>query len=405
MSIELQNIGAILQNTSRIIAHQREIEILKGENFNVFSILKMESKENATHSAFLGELLNPKGSHSKGNTFLKLFLETIGYIKDEEKIGNLNIETASVKLEHHIGKKDIKNISGGRIDIYIWDDKGNSMSIENKIYANDEKKQIARYYNHNKGKNKVYYLTLDGKDASVESKVNLIEGDDYNCISYSDTIVNWLEYCLKEAAEQPILRETIKQYIILIKKLTNQLTNKTMNKEIQDLIFKYYESSKIISENIGKVELKETYLFLQDVKTAIENKLKEGWNVTIDNNLNENWSGLEVTHSTWDGIKIKLEGQSKIPWNDTIYGINANSKKWDRNDIKSKLATSEILKSDFKETTFWPYYKKIFTMNNTENKSRLFDFEKRRAFVQDISEQLIELALECETLLKDVKKV
>tara|TARA_B100000378_G_C17903478_1_gene363522 strand:- start:115 stop:366 length:252 start_codon:yes stop_codon:yes gene_type:complete len=67
----------LIQDAQRIIAHHNEVSRLKGENFNVFSILNMEHKENGTHSAFLGELLNPNGSHSKGNLFLQLFLQTI----------------------------------------------------------------------------------------------------------------------------------------------------------------------------------------------------------------------------------------------------------------------------------------------------------------------------------------
>ena len=66
------NLKKLLLDAKRISDHQEEISTLKGENFNVFSILKMESKENETHSAFLGELLNPKGSHGFGSLFLKL---------------------------------------------------------------------------------------------------------------------------------------------------------------------------------------------------------------------------------------------------------------------------------------------------------------------------------------------
>ena len=51
---------------------------------------------------------------------------------------------------------------------------------------------------------------------------------------------------MKESADRPILRETIKQYIILIKKLTNQLTNQKMEDEIKKLIIKnLHESQKI----------------------------------------------------------------------------------------------------------------------------------------------------------------
>ena len=46
-----------------------------GEKFNLFSILGMESLEVKTHSRFLAELLNNKGSHLRGSSFLELFID------------------------------------------------------------------------------------------------------------------------------------------------------------------------------------------------------------------------------------------------------------------------------------------------------------------------------------------
>lgn len=69
-----KKIEKLLSDTSE--NRTKALEKLKesGENFNIFSILKMESKENDTHSAFLGELLNPNGSHLKEDLFLSAFV-------------------------------------------------------------------------------------------------------------------------------------------------------------------------------------------------------------------------------------------------------------------------------------------------------------------------------------------
>ena len=64
------NIERMLKGAKVIWNQQEEIKRLKGEHFNIFSVLNMETRENATHSAFLGELLNPKGSHLFGSLFL-----------------------------------------------------------------------------------------------------------------------------------------------------------------------------------------------------------------------------------------------------------------------------------------------------------------------------------------------
>ena len=120
----------LLGNVKRILKHQEEIKKLKGENFNVFSILKMESKENGTHSAFLGELLNPKGAHNFGNIFLHLFLQQIG---NEE----LDLNATEVILEYSLGAVNDTAKTGGRVDIYIKDATNNTICIENKIYATE----------------------------------------------------------------------------------------------------------------------------------------------------------------------------------------------------------------------------------------------------------------------------
>ena len=72
---QITEIKALLSGVSEIKKKYDEIAILTGENFNVFNILGLSTKEVRTHSAFIAELLNPKGSHGQGDTFLKLFVE------------------------------------------------------------------------------------------------------------------------------------------------------------------------------------------------------------------------------------------------------------------------------------------------------------------------------------------
>lgn len=151
----------------------------------------MENNENKTHSAFISELLNPNGSHLKGNIFLKLFLQVIN---DD----SIDLATSKVKTEHDIGPRIDKEEEGGRIDIYIWDKNNKSISIENKIYAGDQEKQLKRYYNYNFGNNKIVYLNLTGDSPSMESKGNLKQGRDFKIISYKKEIIEWLDLCIKE---------------------------------------------------------------------------------------------------------------------------------------------------------------------------------------------------------------
>ena len=45
------------------------------DGFNIFEIMRMQSDEVHLHSRFIAELLNPKGTHGLGKTYLQLFLE------------------------------------------------------------------------------------------------------------------------------------------------------------------------------------------------------------------------------------------------------------------------------------------------------------------------------------------
>jgi hypothetical protein len=289
-----ENLNYLINQTRLVVNHQKEKEILKGEKFNVFSILKMESKENATHSAFLCELLNPEGTHLKGNLFLKLFLEVINE-------NSLDVESCRVKVEHFIGQRNDGNKAGGRIDIYIWDKKGNSLSIENKIYAGDQNVQIERYCNYNKPKNRVYYLTLEGNEATDASKGKLVASEDYYTLSYKEDITKWLQLCMKESVENPILRETIKQYILLINKLTYTM-NQEEEKELFNLILQNIEESAVIVNNYNNAIWNLSRSIRHEIAQKLRDKLGNKYRIY-------EWMDVDKPYST---IWIKIGGKEEM---------------------------------------------------------------------------------------------
>ncbi len=391
MEVSSSTFRNLLNDTTRIVEHQKEIAFLKGENFNVFSILKMEYRENETHSAFLGELLSPKGSHGLGSIFLECFLTQLGIQH------HIDIGTAEVILEKHISKHDDLNASGGRIDIFICDSFGKSVCIENKIQASDQNAQIARYCNFNTEKNKVYYLTLEGEIPSIQSRSNKIIDQDFFTLSYKDEILEWLEQCQKEATQFPILRESINQYTILIKKLTNQLSNYKMEQEVKEIIKANYQAATIIGSNIWKVELEYTEQFISDIAIALKGSLSDDFTIKSDNNLTKSYTGISIRNKHWPhDIIVRLEGNSKIPWSTSYYGIVADKNKFDRAKIKEALSAISLLQSGFKETSGWPFYKVILDLSTTEKRARLFTSAERAVLVKEITEMLEELSHICE---------
>ena len=190
-----------------------ELQKHRGDKFNIFSILRMERLEVNTHSAFLYELINPNGTHYQGDKYLRIFIAKVLEIED--------FDFENVK----VGRETFTNTSR-RIDFTI-ENKDYYIAIEMKIDATDQDNQLIDYFEYTKKQNKkfikVYYLTLDGRDASERS----LKGNkmDYKKISFQFHILNFIEKSIEKSANLAIIRESLIQYKNLILKITNQPTN------------------------------------------------------------------------------------------------------------------------------------------------------------------------------------
>ena len=374
ISINKQNLEHLLQNTSQILDHHDKMTIAKGEHFNLFSVLDIETRENKTHSAFLAELLNPKGSHLQGSIFLQLFLQLISkdlVVKQEEdieeaqsKIQNdlldkfVRLGRSRVTTEFHIGKINIEDKEGGRIDILIKNRK-NILSIENKIHAPDQPAQVQRYYNHEKGNNIIIYLTLEGKKPHKDSRGQLRCGKDYFVLSYREHILDWLKLCLKEVPNLTIVREAINQYILLIKKLTNTL-NMKQEKDLDNIMAKYIEEAAYISSNYERMitDLKEN--FRSEVKEALKKQLKAHYSVTEGKPVKQKYSQLWIKFKNLPhlGFKFGIESFSGNGHGFLFVGI--------RDMDKSKVLAS--IPEEKKISAGWRHTRKILTEDgNTIN--------------------------------------
>jgi hypothetical protein len=197
--------------------------------------------------------------------FLKEFLKQINIVGFESN-------RTKVYVEKSIGT--VTETEGGRIDIILEDINGYAIIIENKIYAGDQKTQLIRYdkYGSNEypEKYQILYLTLFGHEATKESA----EGVIYTKISYEIHILNWLEKCLNISVRQQFLRETIFQYITLVKQLTGKDMNKITNKDLIDLLSKSenIESAILISQNINQA--KKSIVEKMAAQIAKENDLE-----------------------------------------------------------------------------------------------------------------------------------
>jgi len=378
------SVKSVLKQSDQIITYQRELEEIRGEKFNVFSILSMESKEDGTHSAFIGELLDPNGSHMMGAIFLEQFLKTI------QHGDNIAAASATVTREVYIGKVDIEKRAGGRIDILIKDNTGKTICIENKIYAGDQQFQIKRYVNYNKKKNRVYYLTLMGDEASKKSKGDLSSKTDFKCLSYSNDIIDWLEACQMRAVSKPIIRESIRQYILLLKKLTHQLSDNEMEDKIIKLISSNYLPARAVANNIEKAEILVANELLNEIENLLIAKEDENW-ISATDDISKRWNGLNYWRKDIEKFWIKIEGYPFVHKTQNYFGIISEGDK--AYDTARKMIQQENdYFLNFDKNKIWPCYIKIDEMNFADDgvRANLFDASKRSQIANDVSVKLLE---------------
>jgi len=189
-----------------------EINRKEALEFNIFSILDRGHLEVLTHTPFLAELLNLKGSHGQKNLFLKAFL--MRFLDSENEASDENWLT--IKESEYV---DLRIIN------YPL---RKAIFIENKIYTDAHSGQLSRYYRlwgkgYFKGNGAFIYLTLHGSepsesgfDENVCQKSSVMKH--LKCLSYKKDIRTWLEEVYPQIESQKV-KQTIKQYIDLLKVL------------------------------------------------------------------------------------------------------------------------------------------------------------------------------------------
>lgn len=303
----------MLAQISSLRRTQQQLALLSGENFNVFRILGLESREVRMHSAFLGELLNPAGSHGLKDAFLRLFVEAMNQRPSTETKKHPEFDTASAHLviEQDIGRITEDYQQGGRIDLYL-ESGGEYIFIENKIYAGDQQNQLARYLAHRKNA-RLLYLTLDGKEAPEWSTGGLT-AEQYQVFSYKKDITEWLEKCRQVAVAYPLVRETIVQYQHLINYLTGNTPNDFMKEEMKHLL--QGSQDNFVSAAALQSVFAETR---QEFINSLTEKFDEEWKNKFKENLSP-LPGYEIYfRQQWNiyGFQVLKNGEEVVVLDET----------------------------------------------------------------------------------------
>lgn len=394
----MNNITTLLIKIKQLIAldiQRKEEARRRGEKYNIFSVLGLETNEVRTHSAFLASLLDPDGNHGVGSAFLDAFVR-------EMNLGDLQLDTTNsqVNVEH--------DTTDGRIDILISDHNKKAIIIENKIYAGDQPEQLKRYDDYAKQQftngYRLLYLTLDGHKPSKQSTDDLNDNQ-YFRLSYnnnlkfgddedsSDNVINqdvlhWLEECVKIAYNKPPIRETIIQYQSLIKSITDMNSENETNQEIINLFAtkENYETAALIANNFQKIRKQIVYQYLKpqlEGKIALLNKeLNNGQILKIKTFEygEKSYSAIIISVSSWKNGEIYYEFGKYNGTEALEYGVN---------DISKNKVLSNVSLSGFNHNAGWVAYKNFpYYWWGVDTINAIFNGKVADTFINSIKELL-----------------
>ncbi|MFW6026906.1 MAG: PD-(D/E)XK nuclease family protein [Candidatus Woesearchaeota archaeon] len=403
---DLQTIKQLLNEVQTISESYERVAEATGENFNIFSVLNMETDEVTTHSQFIAELLNPNGAHGQTDTFLKIFVNILSEREIFNKnIGELELSNTNIVKEKQIGSVDNINETGGYIDLLI-NAKHFKIIIENKIDAVDQYKQLVRYHNflnieRNNKEKILLYLTLDGH-SPAEDSIKFDNGDklnakeDFYCVSYENFIIKWLEECKEKAVDIPILRESITQYINLIKKLTNQNLNKIMSQDITNRVLKDKYSFKAFTtlvqsqKEVFRTVMNEVvFPFLREIERRYELKLELKENFFN----NKTYSGFNFQNEslTKRNVKLFFEFQRQNH-EELVFGFKYLKKdqkeKFNYDDLKEKFKNQFGNISTSKHSPCYTLYKGCQNWENLKHLEEIYFGDFKTDFEEKIQKML-----------------
>ena len=404
----LNKINLLLQEESIIKREKKK----RGEYFNVFEIMHAQSDEVHTHSAIIAALLNPKGIHGCRSVFLSLFMEKLSDLLQTDlelpDYEEYDLEKCKIYVERYAGNLTSDKEEGGRIDIIIEfksakRDRDYAVILENKIYANDQAKQLYRYKQfadkqYGKGHYLIIYLTLDGhypSEGSITSKEYMLkDGVDFCRMSYGDFILEWLSACKDKASSVPIVRETITQYYNLIAKMTNRDMETSINEELINMfanrrnISAVFKINQIYNDVLNRV-----------CNTTLLEQIKE---IADDLNLHckcrqtnwcKRWNGqFFFSKHEWRHFCIGFEFM-RDNLSDFNYGIRykEEAEKETLTDVEEKIR-KRLTDGRFRQNSWWVFFKP-FKYNNWNDDVfiRLYNGEIKLEIKRNVEELLIVL--------------
>ncbi len=324
----------------KILSEYKTKKILKGYDYNIFSLLDIERKEYEVHEKMIYNILTFPFDKRISKLFIRKFMEVM-------EMPGPYIETEWDVI------KEYATVDYGRIDLFFQskENKNNRKCIivELKIDAQDQHEQLYRYAEYVSEKMgikdfRIVYITLDGHGASEQSLGLVDKNKVKDNISYV-YIKKWLDMCVNVCKEQEIEDSFIKQYIKLIEKIYG---DNEMEKSIDNLITTKDEllAAMEISSSLIHVKTEVLKEFMKSVKKEVSKLKMEPILENIDDNAENYFKKATIPFltyyikdfkcSTFSKVSIVLELyiEHDLEFNISYYDTNLDYIK--SSDFKSK---------------------------------------------------------------------
>lgn len=395
----------LLKDISYISKKYDIINQKTGGYFNIFNIVNINSDE-VSICRFIYELINPKGSHYQGYTYLKLFTEEVLKMK----FSDYEYKKAVVYREHIIS-------NGRRVDLVInISDK--IIPIEVKIYANDQNNQCYDYYKYCAKNSNVFYLTLNGVAPSKESvgALKKIKGDlddiryeGISQISFKNDILRWLSICVShhETIKIAPIREVILQFMGVIRNMTNLLVEEKED-EIVNIISSSIENIKSafdIEKSLKSCKINMIKKVLEAIEIILDDKLEYKEKIDAFSYKNNNYNLVNKYYdnkkSSYPGISYLIKSLDKEGI-DLVLRIEIDhflfagfctpyKKEWNNKQLNQDEIKDLLLVDKPKANGWWIYWEYLINDNESTSPNfknfneacfELFDENKFNNFIE-----------------------
>lgn len=384
---------------------------LNDDDVNVFSIINMENKEVAVHSAMLYFIFKPFFDNGKiDDNNLRLLLKVFGFEKDYKHVSIMR----EVSIPNSLGRLDF---------LITMDDE--LLAIELKIWAKEQYEQISRYTqfleSQGANKNNIIFLTPTKRETTT--------GDAKNFTLIGD-IKPLIEKIINSRCGHTDYCAILSQYIKVINKLCREKEIKLSNlfrnqsellavdylvnerKQIMNFLLENFFISlcdKLVKENLsneyanvslydykyGTDSIKNYYNGAQTYP-AIVFEL-DNYKLNLINTLSSDYKlffFIEINHNLYTGLSLRKEMKGDLQImesedfdllkrsNNDILQENHSKKNWLK-WYHIKNDGRKINFRDFSSDDFW--LKTLFTQNSLELdevKMNQIVYEVKRQFNQ-----------------------